>query len=317
MTFVSARGSYASVVTNFRGTRAGCIATAVPGSYTGASIAFGVAEDAKLRRQGLETLCPVFTLRFEGPTTVRVTAGAHYSRQHAVAAHIPLRAMDFGAAQFRRSDIKGVRLGPVLNKAELGPLPSVSSGQDASKYFRRKMEKRGYYFTNVQGNAAAAQVTGWPWDVLYDAHYLREFKAMVTSAGFREAVLRQYGTPSSERPQNGYMIWLYDLDGRQVTKDTPPDNSCRRTADFWLKYDADNVIAGINWNSNSDDFGPWGCSVLMEINPNHGDGGVTGYYIRIASGYAMALNHFFQRLAQPVAVMKKIQAFKGYKPKVQ
>jgi len=310
--FVAERGSYAAVASSFRGNPRGCISAAVPGSYTGTSIAFGVAAEPKARRQGLDTLCPPFTVKLDGPDGVRIDAGDRYSRRHEVVARVPLQTIDFSGAHFARHEVKGVRLGPVSQ--DVGPLPATPSSRDRSKFFQRQIGTTGRYKAAMHGRAAAAEITGWPWDVLYDIQYLHQFDEKGTFAGFREAVLRQYGEPTSEHREFGYMVWLYDLSGTLIRPDSA--SSCRRTAEFWLKKDARQAITGIDWNANSDDFGPWGCSLIMEMRPNTGDGGVTGYFVRMANGYAMAINHLLQRVEEPPAVMQKMQVIHTFKPKL-
>lgn len=313
ITFVSARGSYAAVATNAKGTRRGCIATGVLDSYTGAAIAFGADADLPSRTQGLRTLCPRFVLRYEGPGVVRVTAGPNFSRRHRVVARIPLRPVDFGAASVTRHDIKGVRLGPVANGAELGPLRATGGSGDRFKNFQHQAGKNGRRDRSmVYGHAAAAEITGWPWDVLYEAQYIREFGERTATSAFWEAVRLRYGAPSATRARH-YMLWLYDLDGKLVVPEQSPENSCLVTADFRLQRDEANAIAGIDWNADNNDFGPWGCSTIMELSANSASGGVDGYFIRIASGYAMAVNHFIQRIEETTRVAEKVGA-PVYKP---
>lgn len=73
--FVSGKGSYVSVATEFRGIRRGCISAAESGSYTGNSIRFGVPGELRQRKYKQDTLCPQFSLQFEDEQTVRVRAG--------------------------------------------------------------------------------------------------------------------------------------------------------------------------------------------------------------------------------------------------
>jgi len=315
ITFVSERGSYAAVATNFRGKRRGCIAAAVPGSYTGSSIKFGVEGDLGARRQGLSTLCPTFSLRFDGQNDVRVEAGPRYSREHRIVAHIPLRPIDFGAPHFMRHEVRGVRLGPVLNPDDLGPLPAKTYANSyAYKNFRHDVGVEAGKKRLVQGRAAPAEVTGWPWDVLYSANYYREYEQMNTIEGLRDAVIRQYGQPSSESTDRNYWVWLYDLDGNLVQPGSESD-SCAITADYWLKYVPGGSVDHVNRNANMDDFGPWGCSLIMELNARGGSGGVKQYSVYMMSGYAMAMNHFFQQIEEPLAVMKQMQSHQYFKPR--
>jgi hypothetical protein len=307
VTFVSARGAYASVATNFRGIRRGCLAEAVPGSYTGRSIAFGIDAPLERRKFKLETLCPTFTLTFEDAQNVRVAAGNGYSRLQRVVARIPLVAVDFGAPHFARHEIRGVQLGPVLDRAELGPL---RHSLDRYRGFRRRVGG-GNDLTFVQGSAAAAEITGWPWDVLYDLRFSLSYDQKVTSAAFRDAAIERYGPPSSERPGN--LVWLYDLAGNLVRLSDPMTNSCRATAEYWLAHDA-TTIDHVDPDPNSSDFGPWGCSVIMEMNARSSDQGVDGFTVRLWSGYAIALNHFFQRLEEPKTVARALDELYHFEP---
>lgn len=312
VTFVSARGAYAAVATNVRGVRRGCIAEAVPGSYTGRSITFGVDAPIERRKLKLDTLCPSFTLTFEAPDSVRVAAANGYSRRQQVVVRIPLVAVDFGAPHFARHEVRGVRLGPVLEPADVGPLRQ-SSASDRHKLFRRQVDEAGSYRALVQGYAVAAEITGWPWDVVAQLRFSRDYEQKVTSEAFRDAALQRYGPPSAERP--GYLVWLYDLAGHLVRLSDPMTNGCRATADYWLKHDGTN-IGHVDPNANSSDFGPWGCSVIMELGARRSDQGVDGFTMRMWSGYALALNHFFQRLEEPREVAGALGQLQQFEPRL-
>lgn len=311
--FVTARGSFAAV-TDGSG-KPGCVSSAVPGSYTGRSIAFGVEGTVAERAHRLDRLCPIFTLHDEGADMVRVRAGSSYSQRHEVVARVPFRAIDFGAAHFARHNVRGVRIGPVEDR-ELGPLRG-SDFQDHVRNFARQVGKPGESGARVQGYAAPAAVTGWPWDVLYYARFHQEFETKVASDGFREAVRRTYGEPSSEHPDSGYMAWLYDLDGKLATSSERGENLCLRTAEFWAAYDARGFITSTGWQANSTDLGPWGCSLMMEITPNRSDGGVVGYALTLGSGYVRAINHFFQRLEDPRKTREKLDQSRSVAPTVR
>ena len=322
VTFVSARGSYAAVVPR-PGTHGGCQSLAAPEGYTGTSIAFGVAADAAVRKHRLQTYCPPFTLRLEDAATVRIEAPGdpaagrkEYASRQRVLAHVPLRAIDFESAPFARHDLKGVRLGPVLDGAELGPLTVRvgDSKNDRYKSFQRQVAVRDGYRSVIRGHAAAAEVTGWPWDVLYFAQYFEELEQTSTFEAFAAAVRERYAEPSSL--YEGYQLWAYDLDGRKLAFDQAGSDSCRATIEFWLKTDPLKRVLGLDWQFNSSDIGPWGCSVVMELNSNRSGGGVSGYQIRAASGYVMAINHFLQRIEETTELLEKVQALQGRKPKL-
>lgn len=324
VTFVSARGSYAAVVAR-KGTHGGCQSLAVPGSYTGSSIAFGVAADGAARRHRLQTYCPPFTLQFEDADTMRIEAPSdpatgrkEYASRQKVIAHVPLRAIDFESAAFTGHDLKGVRLGPVLNGEDVGGLTVRvgDSKEDRYKGFQRHVIAGDGSRRAVLGRAAAAEVTGWPWDVLYFAQYIEELERKSTSEAFEEAVRERYGEPSSRFEQTGYKLWAYDLDGRKLAFDEAGSDECRATIEFWVKTDPLKRINGFGWELNSHDIGPWGCSVIMELSANRGDGGLSGYSIRAASGYVWAISHFLQRIGDTTELLEKVQALQGRKPKL-
>ena len=135
----------------------------------------------------------------------------------------------------------------------------------------------------------------------------------MTSAAFRDAAIERYGPPSSERPGN--LVWLYDLAGNLVRLSDPMTNSCRATAEYWLAHDGA-TIDHVNPNANSSDFGPWGCSLIMEMGSRPSDQGVGGFTLRLWSGYAIALNHFFQRLGEPKAVDRAQGELQRFEPRL-
>jgi hypothetical protein len=318
VTFVSARGSYGAVVSDIKGHYGGCQSLAVPGSYTGSSITFGVVADERARKHRLKTYCPTFSLRFENATTVRVEAGGgSYSRRRKIIAHIPLRAIDFESAHFARHDLKGVRLGPALNGEEVGPL-NAGGVSDKYKWFKRTVGMRGRYPYAVMGRVAGAKITGWPWDVLYYATLGEEFAKKSTFESFKKVVYKKYGEPSSTYGKSSYFsgLWMFDMDGRQITLDEPMSNSCRATAEFALKYTSQKEAHAFVFEPNINDLGPWGCSIVMDLRFNSLNGGVEGYSGMILSGYVKAMNHFFQRIEQVTKLLEKVRKVQGYKPKL-
>jgi hypothetical protein len=316
VTFVSSRGSYAAVAQDFGGTRRGCLATDVPGSYSGRSISFGIEGPLDVRRYRLDTLCPRFTLTLEGDG-VRVQVPPHYSRRHRVAARVPLASIDFGAPHFRRHEVKGVRLGPVLTPEDLGPV-RPASGPNAYVYrgFRRDVGIEAGKLRNVQGYAAPADVTGWPWDVLYLARYRREYEEPVSLPGLRQALFDQLGTPSSESADGMQWFWIYDLQGNLVQPGSS-SSACGGTARYWVSQDAEGRVTSLAAQANMQDFGAWGCSLMVDINARSSSGGATHYSVYMVSGYAMAMNHFFQRITEPVAVKERLDALHAVKPVIE
>jgi hypothetical protein len=312
VTFVSSRGSYGAVVSDRPGYYGGCTSLAIPGSYTGTTITFGMDASAVVRKQRLETYCPTFTLRLEDAATVRVTAGNQLSSQMNIVARIPLRAVDFESAHFVKHDLKGVRLGPVKNRGELNPLRAAGYGL-RYKGFRRQVKASSGQANNILGHAAAAEMTGWPWDVLYYAQFTEKFPSYSTFAAFNDAVVEKYGEPSSRH--GAYMLWIYDLEGQKISLSQTP-NACQSTLDLWVKYDQLRRAHGMDWRiDKGHDLSPWGCSLIMEINGNQQSGGVSGYRVQALSGYAMALNYFSQQVEKTEELKKKIEALQSSKPK--
>jgi hypothetical protein len=302
VTFVSARGSYASVVPR-KGTHGGCQSLALPGSYSGSSIAFGLPADSVVRKHRLQTYCPAFSLRFEDDGTMLIetredpaTGQKGFASRHKVIAHIPLRDIDFESAPFTQHDLKGIRLGPVLDPEGLNRLSAAGASHDRHKYFTRQVQSGAGKPIMVDGQAAAAEVTGWPWDILYFAQYIEELPQKSTYEAFEAAVIERYGQPSWVNEDSAYMLWAYDLDGTKLSFDAPGSNGCRATIDPWLRYDQLNRVLRLEWEFNPQDIGPWGCSVIMELMPDRGSGAVSGYGIRAANGYVWAINHFLQRV---------------------
>ena len=314
VTFVSSRGSYAAVARPPAGR--GCLAAAVPGSYTGRSISFGVDAPLEARRFRLDTLCPRFSLTVDGDG-VRVQVGERYSRRHAVVAHVPFAALDFGAPHFVRHEIRGVRLGPVLASEDLGPLrPARYPNQYAYRSFRRAVGMEAGKPRAVDGYAAAAEITGWPWDVLYLARYRREYEEPVSLPGLQQALFDQLGTPSSESADGMQWFWIYDLEGNLVQPGSS-SSACGGTERYWVSQDAERRVTSLAAQANKQDFGAWGCSLMVDINARSSSGGATHYSVYMVSGYAMAMNHFFQRITEPVTVKEQLDALHAVKPVIE
>lgn len=310
--FVSSRGTYAAVVSELA-TGGGCIASAVEGTYTRNAIEFGVEDDLTLRRQARDTVCPRFSLHLEGDGYVRIQAAPAYNRRHRVVAHVPFVALDFGAEPFTRVDFGGVRLGPVSAGEDVATRATPGNrAAYAHKWFRKTVGAVGDKHNTVQGQVAPADITGWPWDVLYTASYVRHYDGLVATETFRDAVLGQYGEPSSSSADGRYWVWLYDLDGRLVKPGT--DNVCAVTAGYWLQQVSGGAVDRIRIAHSKNDLGPWSCSLMVDLNARGTSGGVDHYMATATSGYAMAMSHFYQRIAEPLAVMEKMQALKASTP---
>jgi hypothetical protein len=235
-----------------------------PGSYTGSSITFGMTAELAVRKHRLQTYCPTFTLRFDEPGTMSIEAPGDqaagqkgYATRQKIITQVPLRAIDFESAPFARHDLKGVRLGPVLDPRDVGPLPTRKGSADLSKNFQREVATERAV---LRKQAAAAEVTGWPWDILYFAQYLEELQETSSSEAFGAAVLERYGKPSSLFECSGYMVWLYDLDGQKLDLGDAGSDACRATAQLWLSSDPLGRVYSLGWEPNSYDIGPGGAS---------------------------------------------------------
>jgi hypothetical protein len=313
--FAAARGVYVAVVPSWGG-HGGCMsAGASPGS--GASLTVGLAADQRIRQQGLNTVCPAFSVQFEDKDTVRIDVPEPaFSGQKKVVAHIPIKPMDAETAPFARHDVKGVKLGPIAAGAkELGPLTMPGYSEPQHRGFQRAVGS-GRLAGTVLGRAAAAATTGWRTDVLYSAQYTDRFEQKTTAEAFRAAVLERYGNPGFEFGNSGYMVWLYDTEAQPLRLDDAATNPCRATAEFWLEKDGAGRPMRLKWDFGGYDLGPWGCSLIMELFPNRDDGGISGYNVRTVSGHAMAVNHFMQRIDQAKDVMARAQALLQNRPRL-
>ncbi len=314
VTFISGHGTYASIAWTRQGST--CQSLGVPGTYSGDSISFGIDADKQIRTVRLQTYCPSFSVNWEGGDTIRVEArdGA-YRREHQIIAHIPLQEIDFEAEPYTTHDIKGVRLGPVLNPEEVLRLSAPGGPADRVQGFRRVVETAEGEAVTLSGSAAAAEITGWPWPVLFRAKFLDQFERPTPEPVFRELVLERYGEPSSIHPNVWYAFWLYDLSGNLLDPAGEKSGACLATADFWLERDPLGRVTQVKWGQNSHDLGPWGCGLMFALRPNRSDGGVTGYSVEVLDGYVMALNHFLQRFSQLEALKAQIEAVVSAKPK--
>lgn len=225
--------------------------------------------------------------------------------------------MDFSAQHFMRHEIRGVRLGPVLDPADVGPARGSPGGnQLVYKGFRRDVGEEAGRQRNVQGRAAPAEITGWPWDVLYWASYIRHYEQKVAGEALRDAVLDKYGPPTAESPERDYWVWLYDLDG-ELVKAGSGSNACAVTADYWLATTPGGGVSQIKPEAGMRDFGPWGCSLMMELNARGGSGGADQYSVFLTSGYALAISHFLQRIEEPPRVVKKLKSLQDFVPTLE
>ena len=312
--FVSGKGSYAAVVTR-RGTHGGCQSLAVPNSYTGDTIAFGLDAPIAVRKIRLDTYCPPFRLKLLDADTVRIDAGYDVTLTQKVIAKVPFAPLDFNTQPFTTHDIKGVRLGPLLDNDGVKPLSAAGYASDRSRGFQKSVTTSTGQRAML-GEAAASEITGWQWHVLYFAQFSEEFEQKATQEVMDEIVDERYGPPSSRMEGSGYRLWVYDVDGHQLDLNTDTEGACARTIESSLKRDPLHRVLGYNREHNSFDLGPWGCGLTMEMNAASGDGGVSGYFVKMESGYVKAINHFYQRIDQTKDLLAKVEAQVARKPKL-
>jgi len=180
VTFVSAQGTYAAVTGSQ--SKRHCVSWAVPGSYTGNSISFGLPASTNTIRNVQPRVCEPFTLSYINAQTIRVsTQGTPvFSRERRVVSHIPLVGIDWGQTVFGRYTVLDARLGPVSNAtagvnnaAEIyrvgGDKLKVSSiGVNKSIEWRVSSHPERANHT-IYATIADKSVTGWPWDAVYAA----------------------------------------------------------------------------------------------------------------------------------------------------
>ncbi|WP_192355769.1 hypothetical protein [Mesorhizobium mediterraneum] len=334
VTFVSADGSYAALGD---GHARLCVAWAQAANYSGNSITFGVPPSEQSQKAVHPSVCQPFTLSFSGPDRVRIEATGRYERtsgplapnakeirysgEHEVLARVPLAAFDWGMPVFSRHAIKGVPLGPIPAlrerlgsnvKFNLSPLERLSSG--TRKILTITMTPSDpVSSTTVSGHVAAAEVLGWPWDVLHIASYHEYLTEQALTEAFEHAVRERYGRPSRVGSGRGagtiHLHWFFDLAGQQLQIDSAAPENCLNTREHWINE--------VGFGSIHDrDIGPWGCALIMLLIHDGENGTLGEYSVQAASGYVMALNHFIQRLEEVRAMRQKIEEVKSYRPKL-
>ena len=92
----------------------------------------------------------------------------------------------------------------------------ASTPVDRHRFLTRQVTSMQGEKAALRGRAAAAAITGWPWDVLYFADYSENFGATSTYDALKEVVFERYGEPSSIYDDFGFMLWLYDVDGKKL-----------------------------------------------------------------------------------------------------
>lgn len=313
VTYISAMGSFAAVVTDPVGQRSICTSLAVPDSYTGTSIAFGMDADAAVRRQRNDVYCPSFTLLMDGENKVRVKTGDRLSTLMDIVIHIPFTAIDYNGDHFHRHNLKGVKLGPLLDQSDLNPNIAGEMFGPRYRVFQHAFEQQDGKKNVVRGKAAISEVTGWPVDVLYVADFTETLPTPSPFEAFYGAVIEKYGEPSSRYKDTGYMLWFYDLAGQKIDLKTPMSNACRNTLVYRLTTDPHGQVYKLQRRSSEHlDF--WGCSLVMELNGNPSGGAVSAYRVVAYSPYAMAIDHFHQKIAETEELKKKIDALLERKP---
>lgn len=314
VTFVSAAGTYAAL-TGRQNDRM-CVAWAVPGSYSGSAISFGLPASTATIRGVNPRVCEPFTVTFIDGATVRVDAGS-YRRNRPVVARVPLAALDWGDTAFDKHTVLDARLGPVSNAIagiDGGASVRIVGGQELrrsplgaakSVEWRVSGHPRRANHT-IYGTIADRTVLGWPWDVLYAARAREQLPQAAIAQAFEDAVIGRFGPPSFIVAGIGRDLtryWTYDLGGRQLGPEAAPGDSCHATIDDWI---------GKELHTYAADLGPWGCLVVarltnrVDLDPDHVpakevDGRMSDYAVvgqtrdyrqEVVSGYALALNHF-------------------------
>jgi len=313
VTYISAKGSFAAVVTDSTGQRSICTSLAVPDSYTGTSIAFGMDADAAVRRQRNDIYCPSFTLLVDGENKVRVKTGDRLSTLMDIVIHIPFTAIDYNGEHFHRHNLKGVKLGPLMDESDLNPNIAGEMFGPRYRVFQHPFEQQDGRKNVVRGKAAISEVTGWPVDVLYVADFTETLPIPTPFEVFYDAILDKYDEPSSRYKDTGYMLWFYDLEGQKIDLKTPMSNSCRNTLEYRLATDPHGYVYKFQRRSSENlDF--WGCSLVMELYGNPSGGAVSTYRVVAYSPYAMAIDHFSQKIAETEELKKKIEALLERKP---
>lgn len=160
---------------------------------------------------------------------------------------------------------------------------------------------------SINGRVAAAEVTGWQSDILYDATYAENFPQPILKEVFASAAEDRYGPPTQTDPDASggtVMSWYFDLNGRQISvADTAPGN-CLATRESWIGLqDVGEAKGGV---------GPWGCLLILTVTHDGARGLVRRYIVQAADGYAMAANHSAWRELE--GLRKSIPEVQSYQP---
>jgi hypothetical protein len=329
VTFVSTRGSYTALLSG----RRACVAWAVPGSYTGTSITFGLSASIASMQVVYTKICQPFTLTYESSGTVRIDVRGNkfhnqgplnkdakivnYSRQQKVVADIPLVALNWGLQAFDRHSVKGVRLGPLPTvtaslkdqaKIKIGKVKKVRESpvgihRDFEAIFSKQSSQTG--LIRVLGHIATKEILGWPWDALYVARFFETLPQNSMIEAFKQAVVERYGEPSLEASSQVF-LWVYDLKGQKLTEPLAAPDNCLGTFEHWQDNSS---LTGFNR-----DIGPWGCALVMRLTHYGGHGMVGRYTVEAVSGYTLALKHFFTRLEEMREAQQMVQEIESAKP---
>lgn len=310
VTYVAQAGTYASLGD---GRQRACVAWARDGSYSGSSITFGASPTEQTSRLITPHICRPFKLDMSTPGTVRVQVGNAYRQRHRVLARIPLVAMDWGRALYARYAVRGVRLGPLPAVQAALPEEAVARLSPLERSYRGIRKPFSVSISpgdpqdsrTVTGLAAAAEVTGWPWDVLIAARSVRLLPQRSSVADLEAAFADRYGTASlsDAAPPTSHRLhyWLVDLSGRKLDGPVRGAGDCLATKPLWERE-----ASLVNLNG---DIGPWNCALVLRLR-DHRDsrGWVRKYELEAISGYAAGLNHFFRRLEEIGTAREKLEA---------
>lgn len=319
VTFVSGVGTYAAVMSQ---QKRSCVAWQREGSYTGDSIAFGIAFDEAAPRRRSPRPCYPFELTLEEGGEVRLVAENYvpksalpnaeaplvrYNRRRKVLMRVPLRAIDWSLPIFSRHRIREASLGPVLDDGPVDYLlsPLRTSSRGTHKIVSAQLGTRAGSGApeTLKGYAMAAEHTGWPWDAIYAMWFAAYLKPPSTIAAFDEAITQRYGAPTLVDESRKW-YWLYDLKGESIQVNTGQRAPCLATMDMWN---------GNSIGSQNSDIGPWPCQLVMTLKPG-GARSISVYQIEVVNGYAMAINHFLARIAEIALFKERLREVQGAKP---
>lgn len=336
--FVSEKGTYLSIFGGSNHSR--CVAWAVPGSFTGRSIRFGLHSDSYATRISSPSICQPFTVTMIDDKSVQITAENHplddnglpnrsvparkYEKTWSIVSHAPLIPFDWGMDIFNKYDIKGLRLGPIQRATQkLGPdaaLKPMSKATVRQGGTYKNVEVRfaasagNRYGRSIRGIVSLAETLGWPWDALIEAQYTEQFEPPIAREAFEQALLERYGNPSigdlaDESSKDNVAYWLFGLDGIQQT-----GASAQPCTQYFAQLRAPNI----NLEATPNDYGPWTCALAMKVqfNSRAKNDPVRSYTVQVFSGYVYGLNFYVNKLSEVRKLKEKVESVRTQKPKL-